>query len=355
MQINANQLGRHLAPAGQPGKPLASVYFVTGDEPLLVEEACVDIAQAARAQGFDERTLFDAQPRAPWQELFADAGNMSLFASRRLLDVRIPARGLDRAGSDALRKYLDAPLPDTMLLARAVALEWRQRSSAWFKALGKAGVVVMAWPVPARELPRWLDARCRAAGLQLHRDAIDALAQRVEGNLLAARQEIERLKLLQPPAGSDGKAEGGVITAEQVRDAVGDSAHFDTFQLLDAAFGGHRRRVRQQLAVLQQEGVAIFLVLGALANQLGRARELSLGGKPRLPPSQRSLVAAAAKRLGTAGIDRQLAECAWLDMQAKGMLRGDAWQSLERILLAIAGSQQQTLAGEAQWLRPDWA
>lgn len=355
MQINANQLGRHLAQASQAGKPLASVYFATGDEPLLVEEACEEISKAARAQGFDERTLFDAQPRAPWQDLFADAGNLSMFASKRLLDVRIPARGLDRAGSDALRKYLDAPLPDTMLLARAVGLEWRQRSSAWFKALGKAGVVVVAWPVPARELPRWLEARCRAAGLQLHRDALDALAQRVEGNLLAARQEIERLKLLQPKEIDGEEAKGSVITAEQVRDAVGDSAHFDTFQLLDAAFGGHPRRVRQQLAVLQQEGVAIFLVLGALANQLGRARELSLGGKPRLAPSQRSQMAAAAKRLGTAGIDRQLGECAWLDMQAKGMLRGDAWQSLERILLAIAGSQQRTLAEEANWLRPDWA
>ena len=343
MQINASQLPRHLQDQGAGG-----VYLVAGDEQLLVEEACDDIVAAARRQGFDERALFEAGPKAAWQELFAAAGNMSLFGSRRVLDVRIPPRGLDRAGSDALRKYLEAPLPDTLLLARAAGLEWRQRSSAWFKVFGKAGVVVMAWPVPARELPRWLDARCRREGLRLAPDALDALAQRVEGNLLAARQEIERLKLLQP------EGAGAEIDAGQVQEAVGDSAHFDAFQLLEAAFGGHRRRVHQLLNALRLEGVAIFLILGALTNQLGRAREASVGGRPRLPPSQRGAVASTARRLGTPGIDRQLEECAWLDWQAKGMLRGDPWQSLERILLAIAGSPQRSLANDAERLLPDW-
>ena len=343
MQINASQLARHLQEQGA-----RSVYLVAGDELLLAEEACDAIVAAARRQGFDERALFEAGPKAAWQELFAAAGNMSLFGSRRLLDVRIPPRGLDRAGSDALRKYLEAPLPDTMLLARAAGLEWRQRSSAWFKALGAAGVVIMAWPVPARELPRWLDARCRGEGLRLTWDALDGLALRVEGNLLAARQEIERLKLLQPKDG------GGEVDIGQVQAAVGDSAHFDAFQLLEAAFGGHRRRVHQLLNALRLEGVAIFLILGALTNQLGRAREASAGGRPRLPPSQRSAVMATAKRLGASGIDRRLEECAWLDWQAKGMLRGDPWQSLERILLAIAGSPQRSLADDAERLLPDW-
>ena len=344
MQIDASRLGRHLRE-----KALAGVYLVAGDEPLLVEEACDDIVAAAKRQGFDERTLFEAGPRAAWQELFAAAGNMSLFGSRRLLDVRIPPRGLDRTGSEALRRYLEAPLSDTMLLARAVALEWRQRSSAWFKALGNAGVAVLARPVPARELPRWLDARCRREGLRLRQNALDALAQRVEGNLLAARQEIERLKLLQP---KDAEGEIGI---QQVEEAVGDSAHFNAFELLEAAFGGHRRRVHQLLEALRLEGVAIFLILGALTNQLGRAREASVGGSPRLPPSQRRAVTATVRRLGTAGIERQLGECAWLDWQAKGMLRGDPWRSLERILLAIGGSPQASLADEAERLLPDWA
>ena len=336
MQVRANQLARHLQ-----GAELAPTYLVTGDEQLLVDEACDAILAAAKRNGFDERTLFEAAPRALWNDLFAAAANLSLFASKRILDVRIPARGLDRAASDAVRSYLQEPLPDTVLVCRAIGLEWRQRTSAWFKALDKAGVVVPIYPVSARELPQWLEGRCRAAGLHLQRDAIDALAERVEGNLLAARQEIEKLKLLQPT---------GALGADEVLNAVGDSSHFDTFALIDAAFAGRGDRVHKLRAALQLEGVAIFLVMGALANQLQRARELAAGGKPRLPRNRAAAVAAAVRRLGAGGIDALVQECALLDMQAKGMLRGDAWQSLERILLALAGACPPTLAKEAPLL-----
>ena len=329
MQIKANQLAKHL----QDGR-LASVYLVAGDEQLLVDEACDEIFAAAKRLGFDERTTFEAAPRAAWKPLFAAAANMSLFASKRLLDVRIPARGLDRAGSDALRGYLAAPLPDTLLVCRAVGLEWRQRSSAWYKALDKAGVLLPIWPVSLRELPRWLDDRCKRHGLTLARDAIDALADRVEGNLLAAHQEIEKLKLLQP---------SGTVSAEDVAEAVGDSAHFDTFALIDAAFAGQGARVRKMLTALRLQGAVVFMVLGALTNQLQRARELSTGGKPRLARNRQQLVAGAVRRLGMQGIDGIIRECALLDMQAKGMLRGDAWQSLERILLAVASAPPSAL------------
>lgn len=329
MQIRANQLAKHL----QDGR-LASVYLVAGDEQLLVDEACDEIFAAAKRQGFDERTTFEAAPRAAWKPLFAAAANMSLFASKRLLDVRIPPRGLDRAGSDALRGYLAAPLPDTLLVCRAVGLEWRQRSSAWYKALDKAGVLLPIWPVSLRELPRWLDDRCKRHGLTLDRDAIDALADRVEGNLLAAHQEIEKLKLLQP---------SGTVSADDVAQAVGDSAHFDTFALIDAAFAGQGARVRKMLTALRLQGAVVFMVLGALINQLHRARELSTGGKPRLARNRQQLVAGAVRRLGTPGIDEIIRECALLDMQAKGMLRGDAWQSFERILLAVASAPPSSL------------
>ena len=336
MQLKSSQLARHLQGADFP-----AAYLVIGDEQLLVDEACDDILAAAKRNGFDERTLFEAMPRAPWNDLFAAAANLSLFASKRLLDVRIPPRGLDRAGSDAMRGYLQAPLPDTLLVCRAVGLEWRQRTSAWFKAMDKAGVAVLVNPVPVRELPRWLEGRCRAAGLHLERDAIDALAERVEGNLLAARQEIEKLTLLKPT---------GPLSADDVQNAVGDSSHFDTFALIDAAFAGHGDRVRKMRVALQLEGVAIFLIMGALSNQLQRARELVAGGNPRLPRHRVAAVSAAARRLGADGIDALVKECALLDMQAKGMLRGDAWQSLERILLALAGVRPPTLAKEAELL-----
>ena len=344
MQLAANQLARHLR-AGS----LCDVYLATGDEQLLVDEACDDILAAAREAGFSERTPFEAAPRAPWKELFADAANGSLFASRKVLDIRIPARGLDRPGSDALRGYLKAPLVDTLMVCRAIGLEWRQRSSAWFKAIEKAGAVVPIWPVSARDLPRWLDGRCKRHGLALSRDALDVLAERVEGNLLAAQQEIEKLKLLR--ASSEESATAQAIGVEQVIDAVGDSAHFDTFALIDAAFAGQAARVRRMLDALRLEGVPVFMVMGALLNQLRRARQLAAGGNPRLPRNRQQAVAAAVRRLGTGGIDALVRECACLDLQAKGMLRGEPWQSLESILLAVAGLKPSTLGEEADLLR----
>ena len=337
MQLRANQLPRHLAETG-----FAETYLVSGDEQLLVDEACDAIIDAAKRDGFEERTVFEAAPRAAWAELFRGAANLSLFASKRLLDVRIPARGLDQAGSAALRRYLESPLPDTLLLCRAIGLEWRQRTRAWYKAMDKAGVVIPIWPISSRELPRWLDDRCRAAGLRLDRDAIDALAERIEGNLLAAKQEIEKLKLL----GSTGP-----LDRDAVIDAVGDSSHFDTFEMIDAALAGQAARTRKMLATLRAEGVAVFMVMGALVNNLKRARELAQGANPRLARNRRQLVERAVRRLGADQIDALLQDCAVLDLQAKGMLLGDAWESLEDVMLSVAGATRQSLAARTDALQ----
>ena len=337
MQIRAEQLRRHL----QAGD-LKNIYLVSGDEQLLVDEACDDIVAAADGLGFDERTVFEAVARAPWDELFSDAGNLSLFATKRLLDVRIPPRGLDRAGSEAIRGYVDAPLADTLVLCRAAGLDWRQRNNAWYKAIDQAGAVIQVWPISGRDLPRWLDGRCRKQGLELDRDALDVLAERVEGNLLAAVQEIEKLKLLH------GK---GRIGADDIEGGVGDAAHFDTFELIDAAFAGRGARVHRMLHVLRQEGVAVFMVIAALSNQLQRAAELAGGGNPRIPRRRVAVLQSTVKRLGPDGIDDLHKECALLDLQSKGMLRGDAWQSLERVLLSIAGVKQSKLSDELDLLR----
>ena len=337
MQIRADQIQRHFE-AGN----LKSIYLVSGDEQLLVDEACDDIVAAATGLGFDERTVFEAVARAPWDDLFADAGNLSLFATKRLLDLRIPPRGLDRAGSAAIRGYLKAPLADTLVLCRAAGLDWRQRSNAWYTAIDKAGAVIPVWPVSGRDLPRWLEGRCRREGLELDRDALSALAERVEGNLLAAVQEIAKLKLLHG---------AGRIGVDEIASGVGDAAHFDTFELIDAALAGRAARVQRMLRILTQEGVAVFMVIAALASQLQRAAELAAGANPRVARSRLSMLNAAVKRLGPQGIDDLQKETALLDLQSKGMLRGDAWQSLERVLLSIAGVPQPKLSEEADLLR----
>ncbi len=339
MQIKPNQLQRHLD-AGR----FAPIYLVSGDEPLLVDEACASIVAAAEANGFSDRTRFDLAVDGGLEEALAGAANLSLFASKRMLDIRLPAKGLDRKGSDTIRRYLGSPPPSTMLLCRAVGLDWRTKSSAWHRAIDKAGAVVQVWPIGARELPRWLDQRCRASGLQLDREAINILAERVEGNLLAATQEIEKLRL---------SGRKGTIGSDEMRDAVGDSAHFDTFQMIDAAFAGQGGRACRMARVLRQDGIPIFMVMGALVNQLRRAREVAAGGSPRMPRNRAQQVQRAVRRLGADRIDALLRAAAVLDLQSKGMLRGDAWQSLERMVVAVAGGEGDGLEERADYLRAE--
>ncbi len=336
MQVRPGDLERRLA------EGLAPVYLVSGDETLLVQEACDAIVRVARERGHGERNVVEGNPKVDWNAAFASAGNLSLLAERRILDVRVSPKGFDRQASDALRKYVGAPFEDTVLLIRTERLEFRQRSSAWFKAIDAAGVTMLVWPLGARELPGWLGGRCRAAGLQLSRDALALLADRVEGNLLAAVQEIEKLKL----AGVRSP-----VDAETLADAVGDSSHFDTFELIDAACAGEAPRVRKMVRVLRQEGIPVFMILGALASQLRSALRLAAGERVRLPPQRARTLERLAKRLGKAGLETAVSDCALLDLQAKGMLRGDAWQSLERIAVYLAGAPVSGLEAELDYLR----
>ena len=336
MQIRPRDLERNLADG------LKSVYLVSGDETLLVEEACAAIVEGALAAGFTERKLIDDGRSTDWDAILAEAANQSLFAERRVLDVRVPPAGFDRKASDALRRYLAAPYDDVLLLIRTGRLEARRRSAAWFKAIDAVGVVLLVWPLAAGELPGWLGSRCRAAGIELTRDAIALLADRVEGNLLAAAQEIEKLKL----AGVKSP-----VDAETLRAAVDDASHFNTFELIDAAFDGNPRRVRKMVRVLRQEGTPVFMVLGAVNAQLRNALRHASGVRVYVPRQRLRSLNGLRDRLGIAGLEHALSECALLDMQAKGALRGDAWQSLERILVALAGRRTRTLAKEAEHLR----
>ena len=336
MQIRLRDLERNLADR------LQSVYLVSGDETLLVEESCAAIVRAAAERGFTERKVVDEGNATDWEAIQAEAANRSLFAEHRVLDLRIPPRGFDRKASDALRRYVANPFDDVLTLIRTGRLEARQRSAAWFKAIDAAGAVLLVWPLTARELPGWLTSRCRAAGIELTRDAIALLAERVEGNLLAGAQEIEKLKL----AGVKSP-----VDAETLRAAVEDASHFNTFELIDAAFDGHPRRVRKMVRVLRQEGAPVFMILGAVNSQLRNALRHASGVRVYVPRQRIRSLNGLRDRLGIAGLEHALSECALLDMQAKGALRGDAWQSLERILVALAGGRARTLAKEAEYLR----
>jgi DNA polymerase-3 subunit delta len=308
------------------GAGLAPVYLVAGDETLLVQEACDAIIAAAQAQGFSERSVLHVETGFRWNDILQDAASMSLFAERRIIDVRVRGNKFDREASETLRSYADHPAEDTLLLIRAGRLDAKQKSTAWFKALDGLGVISQVWPIGAAELPRWLGGRLRAAGLSLAPDALAFLSQQVEGNLLAAVQEIEKLKL----AGLDQP-----ISVDALMSVMEDSAHYDAFELIDSVFAGDTARVSRVLQNLRQEGVALFAILGALTNQLRR-----LPGGGRMPPQRQRLVDGFLRRLGSPRVlDRVLAQCALVDAQGKGQLLGDAWISLENLCLRLAGDR----------------
>jgi DNA polymerase-3 subunit delta len=322
--------------AGSLQRDLAPIYFISGDETLLVEEACDTILSAAAAQGFEERSVLHAETGFRWHDVTQDAASMSLFASRRIIDLRVPTGKFDREASEVLRAYAARPLDDTVLLIRTRRLEAKQRSTAWFKQLDAAGVVVLIWPVGAAELPRWLESRLKSAGLRMDREAMQYFCERVEGNLLAAVQEIGKLKLSDLPQ---------PIDSETLATVLEDAAHYDTFELLDAVYGGDAARVARMVVGLRAEGVAPFAILGALTAQL---RRFARGD--RMPPQRQRVAQQFLARLGRGGVDRVLAQCALIDQQGKGQLLGDAWLSLESLLVRLAGARVASLEQQLPYL-----
>lgn len=316
MPLRPDQLGAALQ------QSLQSIYLISGDETLLVEEACDAVLQKAREQGFTERSIHHVETGFKWHDVTNDAASMSLFAERKVLDLRIPVGKFDKEGGQVLRDWADGSVgnPDTLLLIRTERLQPRQRSSAWFKAIEGAGTVVLIWHLAPRELPTWLEKRLQTKALILEPQALQALAERVEGNLLAAAQEVEKLalqNLAQP------------VTQEALLSCLEDTSRFNSFDVIDAAMAGQGARVSKILSVLREDRGVLFAVLGALTSQLRR-----LGETRGLPPARARTMEAFARRGPSA--NALLAECAVLDQQGKGQRLGDAWLGLEQLLLAMA-------------------
>ena len=316
MPLRPDQLGAALQ------QSLQGIYLISGDETLLVEEACDAVLQKAREQGFTERSIHHVETGFKWHDVTNDAASMSLFAERKVLDLRIPAGKFDKEGGQVLRDWADGSVgnPDTLLLMRTERLQPRQRSSAWFKAIEGAGTVVLIWPLTPRELPTWLEKRLQTRALTLEPQALRAFVERVEGNLLAAAQEVEKLalqNLAQP------------VTQEALLSCLEDTSRFNSFDVIDAAMAGQGARVSKILSVLREDKGALFAVLGVLTSQLRR-----LGETRGLPPARaRTMEAFAGSGPSAKAL---LAECAVLDQQGKGQRLGDAWLGLEQLLLAMA-------------------
>ena len=335
MQLTPDKLAAHLA------RQLAPVYFISGDEPLRVMEAADAVRAAARGQGYDEREVLTVQTGFDWDSLLAGAGNLSLFSQRRLIELRLPTGKPGDAGARALRAYSEQLPEDTLLLITAGKLESTARKSKWVQALDRAGVVVFVWPLNAREFNGWVQQRMRQRGLDATPEAVALLADRVEGNLLACMQEIDKLYLLQ---------DGGVVDAEAIMSLVGDNARYDVYGLVDSALSGDGSRSVRILQGLCAEGLAPQVVVWALARelrQLAAMQALVEGGKSiqqvlsqyRIwPDARKTLLGRALVRLPLVKCRAMLQQCALIDRVSKGQAAGKVWDELLQLTLQLAGT-----------------
>lgn len=335
MQARPEQLAQQLS------KQLAPCYLITGDETLITQECADAVRAAARAQGCTEREVIDISGVEDWQQLLHSGGAMSLFAERKLIELRLPSGKPGAEGSKALQAYLEFDSDDVLLIVSG-KLDKNSQRAKWYTALDKAGVVVTVWPIRPHELPRWLGQRLEAAGLRADRDALHILAERVEGNLLAAAQEIEKLKLL---------AVDGRVTADTVLSDVLDNARYNSFGLADSAMAGDARAALRGLRGLEAEGNAAPAVLWALARDVALLAQISADQRRGMPLTQAidrrgvwknriNLVQSALSRHNEASI-RSLQQLAFrVDASIKGLERDNPWRVLEQLVLLMAQGHQ---------------
>jgi DNA polymerase III subunit delta len=335
---------------------LAPAYLIAGDEPLLIQECADAVRRRSREAGFSEREVHAVERGFDWNALAGDLSSLSLFASRRLIELRLRTLAAADGSEDLFARFAVHPPDDVILLVIAPKMDARARKAPWAAALASAGEIVEAWPVDPQALPAWIQGRLRRAGLRADAEAVRLLAERVEGNLLAAHQEIEKLRLLH---------EGRELDAEMVRASVADSARFDIFKLADAAIAGDLARALRVLAGLRAEGLAIPQILWPLAREirgLVRVRWLMDSGMPAPAAMTRAgvwrnrtgLVGRAVARHDGRSLRALARRMALVDRMSKGGLpglaglvlpaeggrtraRADAWAELTGLIAELAG------------------
>ena len=315
------------------------LYIVSGDEQLLVQETTDLIRRALRSYGFSERELCHAEAGFDWTSLLQSAGSMSLFAEKKLIEVRLPSGKPGDQGSKMLTQILDQVNEDNVLLLVLPRAGQDIQRTRWFKTLEAEGAFIQVWPIEARDLPRWLTARFKRAGLSASREAVQLMADRVEGNLLAAVQEIERLRLT---------AVDGRVDVQEVTDGVADSARYDVFKLLDSAMAGDAVKSVRMISGLRAEGVEIMFIIAMLVRELRNLEKMKTGlesgqsrqsvfKQARVWKSRESLVSRCLDRLQVGGLRQMTSAIGQIDRMVKGLESGDPWRVLLDVLLHLSG------------------
>ena len=332
MRIPANQL------ISSVQESLLPCYLVSGDEPLLVIEALDAIRAGARSRGFGARELHVADAGFDWAALTGSSANLSLFAEKRIIELRLPTGKPGRQGAASIVELLKIAGDDLLVLVSAPKLDRSAAASKWAKAVESRGALVPVWPVDRRELPTWITSRMQKAGLRPDRNAVRLIADRVEGNLLAADQEIEKLRLLLGE---------GEVSGDDVNKAVADSSRYDVYKLADAAVSGDPKRALRILDGVRAEGVEPVIVvwaltrelrvLGKLADRVQSGAELgSALQKSGVWRNRQAIVRSCVARHRVEDFYQMLKVARRADAAAKGQSGEDAWQLATNIVLGLA-------------------
>jgi len=341
MDVRAAQLAAHLE------RNLAPVYVVHGDEPLLALEAGDAIRAAAKRAGCDEREVLVVEPGFKWDAFIAANANLGLFGSRKLLDMRIASGKPGTDGARSLEAYGREPNPDNVLLVTLPRLDRATQSSGWFSSLAERGVAVAVYPLDRDELPAWISQRFSRQRQRVGRETLEWLADRCEGNLFAARQEIEKLGLLLPE---------GELAHADIEAAVANVARYDVFALSEAWLSGDAARTLRILSGLKAEGEGLQLILWQLVEDvhaLATVLEASTSGagiatairNARVWGKRQNAMERAARRVDRGELMRIVATLSRIDAVSKGIGRGDAWNELATTALALAGTAVHVVRG----------
>ena len=333
MQLRAEELERQLA------RSLGNLYVIHGDEPLQSLEAADAIRARARTLGYAEREVLAVERGFDWNLLAASGANLSLFSSKKLIELRIPGGKPGTEGAAAIVQYCAAPVADLLTIVSLPKLDRKTQDTAWFKALTRDGVLINTFQVERAQLPQWIAARLARQGQKADRETLQFLADSVEGNLLAAHQEIQKLGLLFPP---------GELAFDPVCGAVLNVARYDAFKLNEAMLAGDRVRLARMLDGLNSEGEAPPKILWVLAEEIRAVAKVQAGlaqgeDLQQLCRNNRvwgavrqRLVTEAARRLSSAALGQALRHAARIDRTVKGLARGDVWDELLQLCLRFA-------------------
>lgn len=329
MKISANRLEQQLVNTVLP------LYWIAGDEPMLMQETCDVIRQFAKSNNFNHKLIFDLDTKFNWDNFIFETKSLSLFSDKTFIELRAGEKKLPEQGRKVLANYLQNPMADKLILLISGKVDTATQNTKWFQAIEEKSGFVAVWPLTGMELLQWIDKSFKHYQLTVSKEAKQFLIERGEGNLLAIKQDIEKLSLLYQES---------PIEFEQVRSVISDNARYDVFALADAVLEGKADRVIKILKSLREEGTEAILALWALTREIRLLSELQESAEPLSPALQRKhaiwpkrvplFQKALQRKIVYAGF---LMQCAEIDGMIKGVKLGNVWDSLERLSLQVAG------------------